>query len=51
MRYHWQLSAIEDQILQLKKIHTDDNIADVLTKVFFKEKLEPCAKFATSDGN
>ena len=31
VRYHWLRSTIEDQLLQLTKIHTDKNVADMLT--------------------
>ena len=46
VRYHWLRSTIEDQILQLKKIHTDENVDYMLTKVVSKEKLELCVKLA-----
>ena len=37
--------AIEDQELQLKKIHIAKNAIDILTKVIPKEKLELCNSF------
>ena len=45
MRCHWLCLPIEDKLLQPKKIHTDGNVADMLTKVVSTEKLELCAKF------
>ena len=51
VRYHWLRSAIEDQLLQLTKIHTDKNVADMLTKVVSKEKLELCVKLAGMNTN
>ena len=49
VRYHWLRLAIEEQMLQLKKIHTDDNVADMLTKVVPPDKLELCIKLAGMD--
>ena len=46
VRYHWLRSTIEDQLLQVTKIRTDKNVADMLTKVVSKEKLELCVKLA-----
>ena len=37
--YHSLRSAIEVQLLQLKKIHTDKNVADILTKVDSNKSL------------
>ena len=51
VRYHWLRSAIEDQLLQLKKIHTDENVADMLTKAVSKEKLELCVKLTGMNRN
>ena len=39
LRYHWIKKAIEEQLFQLRKIHTDENTADMMTKVITKEKL------------
>mgnify|MGYP000046436263 FL=1 len=38
-------------MLQLEKVHTDDNVADMLTKVVPKEKLELCAKLVGMEVN
>ena len=51
VRYHWLRLAIEEQMLQLEKVHTDDNAADMLTKVVPREKLELCAKLAGMEMN
>ena len=51
VRYHWLRLAIEEQMLQLDKVHTDDNVADMLTKVVPREKLELCAKLAGMEMN
>nr|KYP66486.1 Retrovirus-related Pol polyprotein from transposon TNT 1-94 [Cajanus cajan] len=42
VRYHWIRLAIEKQLFQLKKIHTDRNAADMLTKNVTREKLRQC---------
>jgi hypothetical protein len=49
VRYHWLRLAIEEQMLQLKKIHTNDNAADMLTKAVPPDKLEVCTKLAGMD--
>ena len=30
MRYHWLPLTVEDQLIQLKKIHIDENVANML---------------------
>ena len=37
--YHFIWSVLEDGKLKLDKIHIDDNLADMLTKVVTREKL------------
>ena len=39
VRYHWIGKAIEEQLFQIRKIHTYENTADMITKVITKEKL------------
>jgi len=39
LRYHFIWSVLDDRQLQLAKIHTDDNPADMFTKVVTREKL------------
>ena len=39
VRYHWIRKANEKQLFQIRKIHTNKNIADMMTKVITKEKL------------
>ena len=43
VRDHWICDAIEMKRFQLKKIHTDKNVADMITKVIPKQKLEFCS--------
>ena len=44
VRYHWIRKAIEEQLFQIRKIHTDENTIDMMTKVITKEKLARCIK-------
>ena len=37
---HWLRLIVDQQLMQLRKIHTDKNPVDMLTKVVPKEKLE-----------
>ena len=38
-------------MLQLEKVHTNDNVADMVTKVVPREKLELCAKLVVMEMN
>jgi hypothetical protein len=42
VRYHWIRDTLNDKLLTLEKIHTDDNGLDMLTKALTREKLETC---------
>jgi len=42
LKYHFIWSALEDGQLKLKKIHTSQNPADMLTKFVTREKLRIC---------
>ena len=44
LRYHWIQDAILNKMFQLRKIHTDKNSSDMLTKVVPRQKLEFCIK-------
>ena len=44
VRYHWIRKFIEEQLFQIRKIHTDKNTVDMMTKVITKEKLARCIK-------
>ena len=46
VRYHWIRDALNSKQMQLKKVHTNDNGADMLTKVVTKEKLNVCCQLA-----
>ena len=42
VRYHWILDALDSKLMELEKIHTDDNGSDMLTKVLPRGKFEFC---------
>eukprot|EP00253_Pinus_taeda_P008900 PITA_08900 len=43
LRYHLIRSVLEDGELKLEKIHTSQNLANMLTKVITREKLRICS--------
>ncbi|KAK8931081.1 hypothetical protein KSP39_PZI016518 [Platanthera zijinensis] len=43
-RYHWIRDVVEKKELELLKVHTDDNGADMLTKVVTRGKFETCVR-------
>uniref|UniRef100_A0A2N9IRB9 Integrase catalytic domain-containing protein n=1 Tax=Fagus sylvatica TaxID=28930 RepID=A0A2N9IRB9_FAGSY len=51
VRYHWLRLIVDQQLMQLRKIHTDKNLVDMLTNVVPKEKLELCAGSAGMNSN
>ena len=51
VRYNWLRLVIEQQIFELEKIHTDENPADMLTKVVSREKLKLCVELADMNSN
>ena len=42
IRYHWIRDTLEQKVLQLEKVHTDDNGSNMMTKALFKGKFEAC---------
>jgi hypothetical protein len=46
VRYHWIRDTLNDKLLTLEKIHTDDNGSDMLTKALTRENLETCRSIA-----
>ncbi|GMI87286.1 cysteine-rich RLK (RECEPTOR-like protein kinase) 8 [Hibiscus trionum] len=42
VRYHWMRDVLEAKLLELEKIHTNDNGADMLTKALPRVKFEAC---------
>ena len=46
MRYHWIQDALDAKLLELAKIHTDYNGADMMTKALPRGKFEVCCEIA-----
>ncbi|RDX93794.1 hypothetical protein CR513_23897, partial [Mucuna pruriens] len=44
MRYHWIRDALDAKLLELAKVHTDDNDADMMTKTVPRGKFEACCE-------
>ncbi|CAA0837277.1 Unknown protein [Striga hermonthica] len=44
VRYHWLRQVVEEQQFNLEKIRTDENPADMMTKVVTGGKLQLCAE-------
>ena len=38
VRYHWIRDVVDSKLLQLEKVHTGDNISDMLTKTLSRDK-------------
>ena len=51
IRYNWICEVTEQQLLKFVKIHTDENLANMLTKVVTREKLELCQDIVGMDVN
>jgi len=45
-RYHWIRDILECKMLELEKIHTDDNGSDMMTKALPRGKFEVCCSIA-----
>ncbi|RDX87978.1 hypothetical protein CR513_30488, partial [Mucuna pruriens] len=44
MRYHWIRDALDVKLLELAKVHTNDNDADMMTKALPRRKFESCCE-------
>jgi len=44
VRYHWIRDVLDEKLLQIEKIHTDDNGSDMMTKTLPMQKLEICRR-------
>lgn len=42
VRYHWIREVLDDKLLELDKVHTDDNGTDMMTKALPRWKFEVC---------
>lgn len=46
VRYHWIRDVLDAGLLELAKVHTDDNGADMMTKALPRSKFETCCEIA-----
>ena len=46
IRYHWICEVLKDKVLQLEKVHTNENLSDMMTNVLATKKFENCCKGA-----
>ena len=46
IRYHWIRDIMDEKLVELEKIHTDDNGSNMLTKVLPRNKFEFCRSVA-----
>jgi len=44
VRYHWIRDALEARLLELAKVHTNDNCVDMMTKTLLRNKFETCSE-------
>ena len=42
IRYHWIREVSEKKLLQLEKVHTNENLSDMMTNVLATKKFENC---------
>jgi len=47
VRHHWIRDALEARLLELAKVHTDDNYADMMTKTLLRSKFETCCEIVS----
>ena len=40
VRYHWIRDVLDSKLLELEKIHTNDNCSDMMTKTLPRGKFE-----------
>ena len=41
-RYNWICEVVEENLVELEKVHTDQNGSNMLTKILPKSKIEAC---------
>lgn len=46
VRYHWIRDVLDEKLIELEKVHTDDNGADMMTKALPRCKFEVCCGIA-----
>lgn len=47
VRYHWILDVLDAKLLELSKVHTNDNGYDMMTKASPRGKFEACCDIAS----
>ena len=47
VRYHWIRDALDAKLLELEKVHIDDNGAHMMTKALPRGKFEVCCEIAS----
>ena len=47
VRYHWIQEVLENKLLQLEKVNTDDNWSDTIAKVLPTKKFKKCYEDAS----
>jgi len=47
VRYHWICDALDAKLLELEKVHTDDNGTNMMTKALPRGKFEVCCEIAS----
>jgi hypothetical protein len=46
VRYHWIRDVLDAKLLELAKVHTDDNGSDMMTKALSRGKFDACCDIA-----
>lgn len=44
IRHHWIRNVLEEKLIHLDKVHTDENWSDIMTKVLPIKKFEDCCQ-------
>ncbi|PKI57097.1 hypothetical protein CRG98_022491 [Punica granatum] len=46
IKFHWIIDVLKSKLVKLDKMHTDENVADMMTKPLAREKLHVCRSIA-----
>ncbi|RDX92481.1 hypothetical protein CR513_25386, partial [Mucuna pruriens] len=49
VRYHWICDALDAKLLELTKVHTDDNGANMIIKAFLRGNFEACCEIGNTN--
>ncbi|RDX95147.1 hypothetical protein CR513_22360, partial [Mucuna pruriens] len=44
VKYHWIRDALDVKLLELAKVHTNDNGVDMMTRALLRRKFEACCE-------